>query len=152
MKFTRDTNRANLWVGLSRYMERFRQLLEICPSVSNDPGSLTHPQLSFLTLTVLLVHGEELSTMDVLPTEVMCACLVAKSFWLIVTPWIIVSQVLCLWDFPDKNTGVGCHLLLQGTFPAQRPNLCLKHLLHWQADSLPLRHWEALFSGSFNIS
>ena len=37
--------------------------------------------------------------------------------------------------FPGKNTGVGCHSLLQGLFPNQGSNL---HLLHWQADSLPL--------------
>ena len=36
-----------------------------------------------------------------------------------------------------KNTGVGCHFLLQGLFLTQRLNPCL---LHWQADSLPLRH------------
>ena len=41
-------------------------------------------------------------------------------------------------DSPGKNTGVGCHDLLQGIFPTQRRNLCLLHLLHWQADSLPL--------------
>ena len=34
-----------------------------------------------------------------------------------------------------KNTGVGCHFLLQGIFLDQRLNLCL---LHWQVDSLPL--------------
>ena len=118
MKFTRDTNRANLWVGLSRYMERFRQLLEICPSVSNDPGSLTHPQLSFLTLTVLLVHGEELSTMDVLPTEVMCACLVAKSFWLIVTPWIIVSQAPLSVGFSRQEYWSGLPLAPPGDLPS----------------------------------
>ena len=39
--------------------------------------------------------------------------------------------------FPSKNTGVGCHFLLQGTFPTQRWNLCLLHLQHWQVDSLP---------------
>ena len=33
--------------------------------------------------------------------------------------------------FPGKNTGVGCHFLLQGIFPAQRSN---------PADSLPLSH------------
>ena len=36
-----------------------------------------------------------------------------------------------------KNTRVGCHVLLQRIFPTQGSNL---HLLHWQADSLPLRH------------
>ena len=27
------------------------------------------------------------------------------------------SRLLCLWDFPGKNTGVGCHFLLQGISP-----------------------------------
>ena len=26
------------------------------------------------------------------------------------------------WDFPGKNTGVGCHFLLQGIFPTQESN------------------------------
>ena len=41
------------------------------------------------------------------------------------------------WDFPGKNTGVGCNFLLQGIFPTQGSNL---YLLHWQADSLSLSH------------
>ena len=27
------------------------------------------------------------------------------------------TRLLCLWNFPGKNTGVGCHFLLQGIFP-----------------------------------
>ena len=27
------------------------------------------------------------------------------------------ARLLCPWDFPGKNTGVGCHFLLQGIFP-----------------------------------
>ena len=46
-------------------------------------------------------------------------------------------MLLCPWDFPGKNTEVGCHFFLQGIFPTQRWKLCL---LHWQADSLPLSH------------
>ena len=34
-----------------------------------------------------------------------------------------------------KNTGAGCHGLLQGIFPTQGSN---PRLLHWQAGSLPL--------------
>ena len=30
----------------------------------------------------------------------------------LVTPW--TATLLCPWDFPGKNTGAGCHLLLQG--------------------------------------
>ena len=38
---------------------------------------------------------------------------------------------------PGKNTGVGCCFLLQRIFPTQGSN---PRLLHWPADSLPLRH------------
>ena len=48
------------------------------------------------------------------------------------------SGLLCLWDSPDKNTGVSCHALLQGIFPTQGSNPCLLCLLHWQESSLPL--------------
>ena len=46
-------------------------------------------------------------------------------------------RLLCPWDFPSKNTGVGCHILLQGTFLIQGSNLPLLCLLLWQLDSLP---------------
>ena len=40
---------------------------------------------------------------------------------------------LCPWDFPGKNTGVGCHFLLQGIFLTQGSN---SGVLHWPEDSL----------------
>ena len=40
----------------------------------------------------------------------------------------------CLWDSPGKNTGVGCHFLLQVIFLTQGSN---SSLLHWQVDSEP---------------
>ena len=55
-----------------------------------------------------------------------------------VIPWTVTRRVLCPWDFPGTNTGMDCHFLLQGIF--QRWDLCLLQLLHWEADSLPLRH------------
>ena len=58
--------------------------------------------------------------------------------WLFVTPWTIATRILCPWHSPGKNTGVGCHFLLQGIIPTQRSNLSLLHLLHWQVGSLPL--------------
>ena len=33
------------------------------------------------------------------------------------------TRLLCPWDSPGKNTGVGCHFLLQGIFLTQRSNL-----------------------------
>ena len=50
------------------------------------------------------------------------------------------DRLLCPWDSLGKNTGVGCHFLLQGIFPTQGSNPRLPCLLDWQADSLPLSH------------
>ena len=47
------------------------------------------------------------------------------------------ARLFCPWDSPGKNTGVGCHFLLQGIFLTQRSN---PGFLLWQADSLPLSH------------
>ena len=49
------------------------------------------------------------------------------------------ARFLCPWDSPSKNTGVGCHFLLQGIFPTQGSNL---RPLNRQADSLPLSYLE----------
>ena len=46
------------------------------------------------------------------------------------TPQTVANRLLCPWDFPGKNTGVGCHFLLQRIFLTQGSNPCLLHLLH----------------------
>ena len=38
------------------------------------------------------------------------------------------TRFLCPWNSPGKNTGVGCHSLLQGVFPIQALNPSLPHL------------------------
>ena len=48
------------------------------------------------------------------------------------------ARLLCPWDTPGKNTGVGCHSLLHGIFPTQGLKLHLLNLLHRQVGSLPL--------------
>ena len=59
----------------------------------------------------------------------------------------VVSDSATPWTTPDssvprispgKNTGVGCHALLQRIFLIQGLNPHVLHLLHWQAGSLPL--------------
>ena len=37
------------------------------------------------------------------------------------------ARLLCPWDFPGKNTGVGCHSLPHGVFPTQGSNPGLPH-------------------------
>ena len=50
-------------------------------------------------------------------------------------------------DSPGKNTGVGCHALLQRLFPIQGSNLCLLILRYWHAGFLTTSAtWEALSS------
>ena len=48
------------------------------------------------------------------------------------------ARLFCPWDFPGKNTGVGCHFLLQRIFPTQGSNLgllCCRWVLY-QSESL----------------
>jgi len=40
---------------------------------------------------------------------------------------LLPIRLLCLWDYPGNNTGVGCHFLLQGIFPIQGSNSSLVH-------------------------
>ena len=40
------------------------------------------------------------------------------------------TRLLCPWDSPSKNTGMGCHSLLQGIFPTKGSDPCLLHC--WQ--------------------
>ena len=47
------------------------------------------------------------------------------------------TRLLCPWDSPSKNTGVGCNAFYQGISPTQGLSPCFLCLLHWQADSLP---------------
>ena len=44
-------------------------------------------------------------------------------------------RLLCPWDSPGKNTGVGCHAVLQRSFSTQGSN---SSPLHWQAGTLLL--------------
>ena len=79
--------------------------------------------------------------------------LVAESCLTLLWPhWTLPTRLLCPWDFPGKNTAVGCHFLLQGTFPTQGSNLRLFRLLLWQASSLPLSHRGSSLMGIYVVN
>ena len=58
--------------------------------------------------------------------------------------WIVAGHVSLSMEFSRQDNGVGCHSLFQGIIPTQGLNPYLLHLLHWQADSLPLHHLGSL--------
>ena len=62
---------------------------------------------------------------------------------LFVTPWTTSARPFCPWDSPGKNTGVGCHFLLQEIFPTQGSNPHLLCLLHRQVCFYYKHHLEA---------
>ena len=45
--------------------------------------------------------------------------LVTQSCLLLCNPRTVANRVFCPWDSLGKNTGVGCHFLLQGIFPTR---------------------------------
>ena len=53
------------------------------------------------------------------------------------------ARFLCPWNFPGKNTEVGCHFLLQGIFLTQGSNPSLLHLLHCRRILYHCVAWEA---------
>ena len=58
----------------------------------------------------------------------VCVCVYSQSLGcvrLFVAPGIVAARLLCQWNFPGKNTGVGCHFLFQGIFLTQGLNSSL---------------------------
>ena len=58
----------------------------------------------------------------------ICMCICAQSLKSCLSLWPYgwqPARLLCAWDSPSKNTGVGCHPLLQEIFPTQGSNPCL---------------------------
>ena len=53
----------------------------------------------------------------------MCARLLQLCRFFAIVWTVSPARLLCPWDSPGMNTGVGCHALLQGFFPAQGWNL-----------------------------
>ena len=102
------------WNPLSR--ANYRQLLEILFE-SISAGMISHFSHVQLFVTLLTVARQAPLSMGISRQE----------YW---------SGLPC--PPPGKNTGVGCHALLQGIFWTRGSNLRLLRLLHWQAGSLPL--------------
>ena len=101
---------------------------------TNFPQKPYHQTKSPLYFTIKVWKGHKVHESESVSCSVMSDS---------VTPCTIAPQApLCPWDSPDKNTGVGCHVLLQGIFLTQGSNPGLLHCR--KADSLPLSHQRSL--------
>ena len=56
------------------------------------------------------------------------------------TSWTVTRKAPLSMEFSRQECWSGCYFLFEGIFLTQGSNSCLWHLLHWQADSLPLWH------------
>ena len=57
-----------------------------------------------------------------------CVCGCAQSCLTLRHHRLLAASLLCLWNFPGKNTGMGCHFLLQRILPTQGLNPWSLHL------------------------
>ena len=74
-------------------------------------------------------------------SQTVCAlCLVIQPCLSLPPHGLWPVRLLCPRDFSGKNTGVGCHSLLQEIFPTQGLNLHLLCLLHCRWILYPLSH------------
>ena len=85
---------------------------------------LTHGVCIFLALCLLLPHCLVLPQFSACPwsstpsLSLSCPCIVAKSCLTFCDPVDCnPPSSFCPWDFSGKNTGVGCHFLVQGNLP-----------------------------------
>ena len=73
-----------------------------------------------------------------------CCCLVSKWCPVLLQPHgLLPVRFLCSWDFPGKNTGVGCHFLLQGIFQGLNPQVlhCRQILYCWATREAHIHLW-----------
>ena len=117
-------HQAPLLMGFSR--EEYWSGLP-CP----PPGDLPDPEIKSVSLASPgLAHGffTTSATWDApstcLNSVQFSHSVVSDSLW---RHGLEPTWLLCPWDSLGKNTGVGCHFLLQGIFPIQRLNLSLLH-------------------------
>ena len=74
---------------------------------------------------------------------ISCVCVLScfSNVWFVATTWTVAHQAPLSMYSSGKNTGVGCHALLQRIFPNQGSNLsllyCRQILYHWASGETP---------------
>ena len=126
------------WVAISFSSQTF--LLLICTDLINKKrGTEINYEMWDDTVTEFIKTLNVKTSFQKYISRYVCMYVCALSrVRLFVIPGTVARQTtLCPWDFPGKDTGVGCHFLLQRIFQTQGSNLHLLCPLHWQVASLP---------------
>ena len=89
----------------------------ISPTQGSNPG-LSHCRQILYQLSHLKPHSNPMGCVSVW-SSLSCVQLRGS----LRPPGLHPARLLCSWDSPGKNTGVGCHFLPQGIFPTQGPYL-----------------------------
>ena len=94
-----------------------------CPS--HRSGIMSKKECpAIINLNVFIGKTDSFLITDVCVCVCVSGSAVSNSLWLY---GLEPARLLCPWNSPGKNTGVGCHFLLQGIFPTQGSNLGLPH-------------------------
>ena len=97
------------------------------PDLTSILGLFTLPIAYFLILPIISQHQGLLYILDV-------KVLVAQFCLTVCDPMDCSPLDSCPWNSPGKNTGMGCHSLLQGIFPIQGLNVglpCCRQILYY---------------------
>ena len=139
-KMRRGQQRMRWLDGVTDWMDMsLSKLIHICMHLKY---SWTH-----IFCNVYFLHGtvsQRSSRAFYFSTNRKCKYIVLLLYCLWLLRRSVVSSPLThppgffVWDFPGKNTSVGCHFLLQEIFLTRGSYLHLLFLLDWQVDSLPL--------------
>ena len=110
-------------------------MLNICIFYLSSFCYYQYSYSSFLVLNVCISETSHHHILNFTCTYVHCkhTCIHAKSLQSCPTLCypMITARLLCPWDSPNKNTGMGCHALLLGIFLTQGSNPHLLGTLHW---------------------
>ena len=107
-----------------------REVTQLCPTLSDSmdcrlPGFSIHGVFQARVLEWGAIAFSEMLSRETYSKHVCVSCSVVSGS--LQPHGLRPTRLLCPWNSPGKNTGVGCHFLLQGTFPTQRSNPGLLH-------------------------
>ena len=120
---------ASHWLAGGQRLNALGQLrLEPNLGVSSNPFSTSALPLWMLLLSQAgICHRASECWFSLSLFLIVCTCSVVSDS---ATPWMVAHQTPLSMGFSGKNSGVGCHFLLQEIFLTQGSNLRLLCLLH----------------------